>query len=375
METRARYLLIGLLALVAIAGGFIFIYWINTTGGLNQRTVYRVRFDAPAPGLYEGSAVLFNGLRVGEVTSILLDPNDPRRVMARITVDARTPVRTDTQVGLNFQGLTGTPAIALTGGSPDAPPVEGEGSEPPLLVANVAASQDTMQEARETLRHLDEILIDNAEPLKNAISNLSTFSDSLARNSDRIDKIAAGLEKTFGGGETAKPVPGNYGLTAPAIFPAIPRMPAGQLIVAQPTALILFDTQRLLVRTGNAIKPAFDDAKWSDNLPVLVQSAIVRSFENAGYHMATAAGDSIAPGPQLAIDIRDFTVVQGDTVQADVELGAKVLSDKGEILGAQTFRSSSPVSGADAAAAAAALDASFGKAATDLVVWSLGVVP
>jgi phospholipid/cholesterol/gamma-HCH transport system substrate-binding protein len=232
-----------------------------------------------------------------------------------------------------------------------------------------------MQEARDTLRHLDDILTDNAAPLKNAIANLSTFSDSLARNSDRIDKIAAGLEKTFGGGEAAKPVPANYGLTAPTTFPAIAKLPQGQLIVAQPTALILFDTQRILVRANNAVKPAFDDAKWSDNLPMLVQSTIVRSMENAGYTAAAAASDSLAPGVQLAIDIRDFTVLQGDAGAANVELGAKVLSAKGEILGTRVFRATSPVSGPDAASAAAALDAAFGKAATDLVVWSLGVVP
>ena len=110
MEVRARYLLIGFVALVAIAVAFVFVFWMNTTGGLAQRTSYRVQFDAPAAGLYKGSAVFFNGIRVGEVSDVLLDPTDPRRVMAQIAVDARTPVRTDTSVGLSFQGLTGTPA-------------------------------------------------------------------------------------------------------------------------------------------------------------------------------------------------------------------------------------------------------------------------
>ena len=370
METRARYLLIGVLALVAIAGGFVFVYWMNTTGGLTKRAAYLVRFDAPAPGLYKGSAVLFNGLRVGEVVDIVLDPADPRRVTARIAIDARTPVRTDTAVGLNFQGLTGTPAIALVGGSPEAPPVPAEPGEPPLLVADVAASQDTMQAARETLRHLDQILLDNAAPLKNAIANLSIFSDALARNAGGIDKIVAGLERTFGG-EAEKPVPGNYSLTAPKSFPSIAELPQGQLAIALPTALILFDTQRILVRSDNVAKPGFEEARWSDSLPILVQATLAQAFENADYPRASTA-EAAAFDFQLLVDIRDFAITTGPEPVADVELGAKILDEAGGITGARVFHARTPVAGGDAASAAAALDDAFGKAATDLVAWTLG---
>jgi phospholipid/cholesterol/gamma-HCH transport system substrate-binding protein len=369
METRARHLLIGFVALAAIAVGFLFVYWMNTTGGLAQRTVYRVQFETPAAGLYRGSAVLFNGLRVGEVVGIDLDPADPRRVMARIAIDAKTPVRTDTSVGLSFQGLTGTPAIALTGGSANAPPVKAEDTEPPLLIAGAAAGQDTMQAARETLRRIDRILEDNAEPLKNAIANISTFSDALARNSDRFDKIAAGLERTFGG-EAAKPLPANYSLTPPTSFPPIERLPSGPLTVVEPTALIVFDTQRILVRSDGALTPAFEDTRWADNLPIVVQAATVRTFENAGYTLAVA-GEAGAD-PQLAIDIRDFSIGTGPDAVAKVELAAKILSGDGALVASQVFRGTAPVGGADAASSASALDIAFGKAVADLVVWALG---
>ena len=50
METRARYILVGLFALVAIAAGFGFVYWLNNTGGLAKRAVYRIRFEGPTSG-------------------------------------------------------------------------------------------------------------------------------------------------------------------------------------------------------------------------------------------------------------------------------------------------------------------------------------
>ena len=69
METRAPYALIGLFVLAAIAAGFGFVYWLHNSGGLTERTVYRVRFENTVSGLLTGAAVLFNGIRVGEVTA------------------------------------------------------------------------------------------------------------------------------------------------------------------------------------------------------------------------------------------------------------------------------------------------------------------
>ena len=53
---------------------FGFVYWLNNAGGLSERTVYQVRFENTVSGLLPGAAVLFNGIRVGEVTGLQLDP-------------------------------------------------------------------------------------------------------------------------------------------------------------------------------------------------------------------------------------------------------------------------------------------------------------
>ena len=116
METRAPYALIGLFVLAAIGAVFGFVYWLHNTGGLGERTVYRVRFENNVAGLLTGAAVLFNGIRVGEVIDLQLNPDNPREVTAAIAVVAGTPVRTDTHAGLEFQGLTGVPVISLLGG-------------------------------------------------------------------------------------------------------------------------------------------------------------------------------------------------------------------------------------------------------------------
>ena len=53
--------------------------------------------------------MLFNGIRVGEVTNLGLVADSPRQVDATIAVASGTPVHSDTKVGLDFQGSRAFP--------------------------------------------------------------------------------------------------------------------------------------------------------------------------------------------------------------------------------------------------------------------------
>src|SRR5439155_14961718 len=129
------------------------------------------------------------------VTDLRLAPESPRRVNATISVASTTPVRSDTKVGLEFQGLTGVPVVALEGGA-----LQTNSGEVPVLIAEPGAGQSMTQAARDALRRVDSVLSENSEPLKNTIANLQIFSEGLARNTGKLDGIVAGLEKMTGGG-------------------------------------------------------------------------------------------------------------------------------------------------------------------------------
>ena len=89
METRARYALIGLFILAVIATTFGFVYWLENKGGFAERETYRIKFQGSVSGLLIGSAVLFNGIRVGEVTALGLNADAPQDVVATIARGAR----------------------------------------------------------------------------------------------------------------------------------------------------------------------------------------------------------------------------------------------------------------------------------------------
>lgn len=367
METQARYSLIGLFTLCVIAVAFGFVYWLRGSGGFSEREIYRVVFETPVTGVLPGSPVLFNGIPAGEVSELRLNPDDPRQVIATLSLDANTPIRSDTQAGLVSQGLMGAPSIALRGGTPAAlRPSVRDGA--PVLKADPTASQDLSQAAREALRRLDTLIADNAEPLHGVLANLSTFSEALARNSGRLDRILEALER-LGGGGSAKALARIYDLSAPHAFPPNDKVASGQLTVPEPSALVLFDTQKILMRRLAEESVALD-AQWSDSLPKLLQARIIHSFENANYPQAVARPtEGLTADYQLLIDIRSFQLMLLPEPSADVEFSAKILAGDGRLVGSRIVQTSVQVQATDAAAAAAGLNDAFGKAATELVLW------
>jgi phospholipid/cholesterol/gamma-HCH transport system substrate-binding protein len=198
METKANYTLIGVFTLAVVVGVFGFVYWFQNIGGTGERTFYRVQFDGSVSGLRTGASVLFNGIKVGEVVDLKLDPKRPKLVVARISVDKVVVVRPDTEISLEFQGLTGISALSLKGGDPDKPPLVGAATikeDGPLMVAPPGATQDVTAAARDALRKVQELIEENQKALKSAIANIDSFTASLARNSENIDKTLANVEK------------------------------------------------------------------------------------------------------------------------------------------------------------------------------------
>jgi phospholipid/cholesterol/gamma-HCH transport system substrate-binding protein len=370
METRAPLALIGIFVLAVIGAGFGFIYWLNNAGGLGKRTPYTIRFENSVSGLLPGAGVLFNGVRVGEVTELRLNPDSARQVLATIAVASGTPVRADTYVGLDFQGLTGVPVVALEGGTKKFPETA-PGAPPPVLAADPAAGRSMTRAARDALESINKLVTDNSKSLTSAINDISTFAAALSRNSDRVDGILKGLERMTGGGPTSA-APVIYDLTAPQTFPGVDKPLAGSVVVPDVSTVLLYDTQKVLVRPSGGDDPSFETARWADSLPRLIQARIVQSFENAKFlGTVTKPIDGLAPKYQLLIDLRRFQISTSQTPPvADIEFSAKLVAEEGKVSAARIFRVTAPTKVTDAAAAAAALNGAFEKAMTELVAWT-----
>lgn len=364
METRAPFVIVGAFVLAAIVAVFGFVYWLNNAGGIGKRDTYQVVFSGPVPGLLVGAAVLFNGIRVGEVTSLELVADRPQDVHVTIAVAEHTPVRSDTRVGLDFQGLTGVPVVALEGGErADAPPVPG------ALIAEKGAGQSMTQAARDALRKVDSVLSENAAPLHDAITNLSTFTDGLARNTPKLDGIVAGLERMTGSATPPRKI--VYDLTAAEAFETPRRQLESGLVIAEPTATTRLQTQRFLFASEEEPHDDFANAQWGDSLPALVQAKLLQSFENYDIAHAPLRGDALSEGgTRLLIDLRRFEVASAPEPRAVIALSAKLVDGTGHLKAARIFDSSSPIDSLTVAKAANAFDRAFEALARDVVMWT-----
>ncbi len=348
MEFKARYILTGLFAVAVIVAVFAFVWWLDNKSGFGERTAYRVRFTVPITGLTTGSDVLFNGVKVGEVDAIHLDPESPANLIATISIAVATPVRTDTHVGIDYQGLTGAANVLLTGGSADAALLAGDTANPPVLEADPGDSRSWTQKAGRILGVIDDVLTDNA---------------------GRFDAILAGLERLAGGGSDAAPRP-THDLLAPADFAEPIKAGDWQLAVGEPSVVLALNTDRVLRRVdGDATSP-LGEARWTDSLPVLFQARIIQGFENAGHFNVLRPADALGADYTLALDIRGFWLVTEPQPAGAVDLVAKIVDRDGTIVAANRFQKQVDAAGDDETAATGALGEAFTSTARELIVWT-----
>lgn len=200
METRANYALIGLFTLAVFAGILGFVYWFASGRTNGQKVTYRVVFTGSVSGLVRGSVVRFNGLRVGEVSSLDLVPSDPSRVMAIIEVDQKTPVKTDTRARLEYQGLTGQASVQLSGGSANAPGLSAPDGGRAVIFADRSEFQDILETVQRISNRVDTVLgrfekvvSDNEAAISGTIRSVETFAKALADNSAGVGAFLANV--------------------------------------------------------------------------------------------------------------------------------------------------------------------------------------
>jgi len=191
METRAHHALVGLFViLLALAGGLFFV-WLAQVSFDREFRQYDVVFEGPVRGLRTSSEVRFNGIQVGEVVDLGLNSDDTSEVIARVRVDASTPIRVDSIAQLEPQGLTGLSYIQISSGESGSPLLETRFGDRPARIYARQTQLDLLVQGGETLLEtvqttgvlLNRLLNDeNQQQFTLLLSNLATLSDQLAEN-------------------------------------------------------------------------------------------------------------------------------------------------------------------------------------------------
>jgi phospholipid/cholesterol/gamma-HCH transport system substrate-binding protein len=205
METRANYIVVGLFTLVALVSAFAFIYWTAAIGDRGELIELRVRIPGSASGLGRGSAVNFNGVKVGDVRRVYIDVNNPEVAIADTEVDRLTPITRASTAVIGIAGLTGQANIEIKGAGQGQPNLLDEAEAAGTIAeitADPSAVTNLLQKAQDIFERADNVLVqfegftsDVRGPLTETVRNAETFSKALADNAAGIDTFLSSVSK------------------------------------------------------------------------------------------------------------------------------------------------------------------------------------
>ncbi|SDM32148.1 MULTISPECIES: MlaD family protein [Maricaulis] len=314
METKAHHVLVGLFALILIAGGGVFAVWLGKVSFDEDYAFYDVVFEGPVRGLRESAEVRFNGIQVGEVTSLGLDGQS--RVIARVRVLAQTPVRVDSFAQLEPQGLTGLSYILISGGAPDAQRLLSPASrQPPRIFARraqleglVEGSEDVLDAAQLTLFRLSELLSDqNVEEFSATLQNLREITDRVNAEQVLVEEMRAAIGRIDTAASDisdAAVTLQQFGVTADAFL-------TNEMATAvnETTAAAIAVNRAATDTTGliEAIQPALESFA-QDGLEDMTRAAgelnrLVESMERSASDFENNPGGFIAGSPRQTVEV------------------------------------------------------------------------
>jgi phospholipid/cholesterol/gamma-HCH transport system substrate-binding protein len=199
METRANYAAVGAFVLAMVLLAFGAVVWL-AGGQINTANArYHIYFSGSVSGLREGATVEYNGVPVGKVEQVRLDPEDVALVQTTIAIDPALVVRKNAVATLQSNLLSGVSFVQISGGTQDAPPLQARGkqrypvipSAPSTLASVTASGPELLKKLNDTVDRVGLLLDDqNRQALAESLQNLRVFTAGLAQRNDDLAEVA-----------------------------------------------------------------------------------------------------------------------------------------------------------------------------------------
>ena len=226
-----NYAAVGLFVLVLGAALIAGALWLASGGAFQKKyDLYLAIEEESVAGLNLNAPVKYNGVLVGKVRDIRLDPSNPERVRLLFAIERGTPIQEDTVAVLKTQGLTGIAYVELSGDARDTPLLRAApGSEYPVIrtkpslsarLENVLTS--VLAKLESTSNNINSILSDeNRAAFNSALADIAAVARTVAARKDTLDAGMASAARTFENASRATaqvgPVIDRIGRSAEAI--------------------------------------------------------------------------------------------------------------------------------------------------------------
>jgi phospholipid/cholesterol/gamma-HCH transport system substrate-binding protein len=174
---------------------------------------YYIEFvDYPVSGLQVGGTVNYQGIKVGRVEDIKIDPQNVLKVKVTINIEPGTPIKEDTEAVLTLVGITGLKAVEIRGGTNEARTINPGGqikagstmiddiSERAVSIAekiDLIASNINEITSEQNRENLAKILRETGLILETTSSKLSNTLDSFSRIANNTADLTEDLSKNI----------------------------------------------------------------------------------------------------------------------------------------------------------------------------------
>ena len=202
-----NYAIVGAFVLVLGAVLIAGVLWLASGGAIRKRhDLYLAIEHESVAGLNLNAPVKYNGVDVGKVRRIRLEPGNPQQVNLLFAIERGTPIKEDTVAVLKTQGLTGIAYVELSGGARDSPQLTATaGSEYPVITTKPSLSARLENVLSSVLAHLDStstninsILSDeNRAAFKDALADIAAVARTIAARRETLDAGITSAARTF----------------------------------------------------------------------------------------------------------------------------------------------------------------------------------
>jgi phospholipid/cholesterol/gamma-HCH transport system substrate-binding protein len=206
METRAHYVAVGAFVLAVIVIGFIAVLSLGRVEFAQDLKRYYIFFKGSVTGLSKGSVVQYNGITVGRVVDVRVDPDDLEKIQVTVEIDKDlVPIKTDARAFVDTNLLSGVATIQIRGGTRDAKDLEPEpGHRYPIIAAGSSVFQHVTEAGPQLLDRLtvavdnlnDLLSEQNRKAVSDSLQNVRTITEAFVAPSKEVSELVGNANKT-----------------------------------------------------------------------------------------------------------------------------------------------------------------------------------
>lgn len=197
MENRLSYILVGAFIFVLLIGGVFSILWLGHYSDKGTFKFYKIATKESVSGLNEKAPVKLQGVQIGDVRSISINPYNAEEVLVTIRVQDDAPIKQDTYAVIEAQGITGLSFIQLQGGTNEAKALKTSTKwEEYGIIYSRPSTFSRLDKTITSLSTKAEMIFERAESVMSEknVKNLEIIIENSAKIAESTNKTLANIE-------------------------------------------------------------------------------------------------------------------------------------------------------------------------------------